>query len=207
MVLSWWVAPTGAFLHRCRSARAPICRRREVRQVIPTALASKGPVGYVATGLKPGGGFESHCCTSNRRHPRYSTAACYSIRIADLMQSHLRATLRRLPLDRLPGMTVCHGQIALNCSTLPNGRRHQTWSQQNRTTQNIFLCAGSGCKGRRENVPRGRLDRRVSAVVVQDKCPPKRSAEMSPVYWGIVSDVDAGRVAGDRRVGGVSVSM
>ena len=63
------------------------------------------------------------------------------------------------------------------------------------------------CKGRRENVPRGRLDRRVWAVVVQDKCPPKRSAEMSPVYWGIVSDVDAGRVAGDRRVGGVSVSM
>ena len=59
-----------------------------------------------------------------------------------LMQSHLRATLRRLPLDRLPSMTVCHGQIALNCSTLPNGRRHQTWSQQNRTTQNIFPCAG-----------------------------------------------------------------
>ena len=44
-------------------------------------------------------------------------------------------------------------------------------------------------------------------VVVQDKCPPKRSAEMSPVYWGIVSDVDAGRVADDRRVGGVSASM
>ena len=63
------------------------------------------------------------------------------------------------------------------------------------------------CKGRRENVPRGRLDRRVWTVVVQDKCPPKRSAEMSPVYWGIVSDVDAGRVAGDRRVGGVSASM
>ena len=63
------------------------------------------------------------------------------------------------------------------------------------------------CKGRRENVPRGRLDRRVWAVVVQDKCPPKRSAEMSPVYWGIVSDVDAGRVAGDRRIGGVSASM
>ena len=30
---------------------------------------------------------------------------------------------------------------------------------------------------------------------------------MSPVYWGIVSDVDAGRVAGDRRGGGVSASM
>ena len=66
---------------------------------------------------------------------------------------------------------------------------------------------GTRCKGRRENVPRGRLDRRVWAVVVQDKCPPKRSAEMSPVYWGIVSDVDAGRVAGDRRIGGVSASM
>ena len=44
-------------------------------------------------------------------------------------------------------------------------------------------------------------------VVVQDKCPPKRSAKMSPVYWGIVSDVDTGRVAGDRRVGGLSASM
>ena len=30
---------------------------------------------------------------------------------------------------------------------------------------------------------------------------------MSPVYWVIVSDVDAGRVADDRRVGGVSASM
>ena len=30
---------------------------------------------------------------------------------------------------------------------------------------------------------------------------------MSPVYWGIVSDVDAGRVADDRRIGGVSTSM
>ena len=30
---------------------------------------------------------------------------------------------------------------------------------------------------------------------------------MSPVYWGIVSDVDAGRVADDRRIGGVSASM
>ena len=47
----------------------------------------------------------------------------------------------------------------------------------------------------------------IAAVVVQHKCPSKRSAEMSPVYWGIVSDVDAGRVAGDRRVGGVLVSM
>ena len=46
-----------------------------------------------------------------------------------------------------------------------------------------------------------------AAVVVQDKCPPKRSAEMSPVYWGIVSDVDAGRIAGDRRIGGLSASM
>ena len=63
------------------------------------------------------------------------------------------------------------------------------------------------CKGRRENVPRGRLDRRVWAVEVQGKCPAKRSAKMSPVYWGIVSDVDAGRVAGDRRVGGLLTSM
>ena len=45
-------------------------------------------------------------------------------------------------MDRLPSMTVCHGQIALNCSTSPNGWRHHTWSQQNRTTQNIFPCAG-----------------------------------------------------------------
>ena len=30
---------------------------------------------------------------------------------------------------------------------------------------------------------------------------------MSPVYWVIVSDVDAGRVAGDHRVGGLSASM
>ena len=30
---------------------------------------------------------------------------------------------------------------------------------------------------------------------------------MSPIYWGIVSDVDAGRIAGDRRIGGVSASM
>ena len=44
-------------------------------------------------------------------------------------------------------------------------------------------------------------------VVVQDKCPPKRSAEMSPVYSGIVSDVDAGRVADDRRIGGLSTLM
>ena len=109
------------------------------------------------------------------------------------------------------GQTSQHDRLSWANRTelfcLAERRRHHTWSQQNRTTQNIFPCAGSGCKGRRENVPRGRLDRRVSAVVVQDKCPPKRSAEMSPVYWGIVSDVDAGRVAGDRRVGGVSVSM
>ena len=32
------------------------------------------------------------------------------------------------------------------------------------------------CKGRRENVPRGRLDRRVWAVEVQGKCPVKCSA-------------------------------
>ena len=31
-------------------------------------------------------------------------------------------------------------------------------------------------------------------VVVQGRCPPKCSAEMSPVYSGIVSDVDAGKV-------------
>ena len=36
------------------------------------------------------------------------------------------------------------------------------------------------------------------AVDVQGKSPPKRSAKMSPVYSGIVSDVDAGRVASDR---------
>ena len=30
---------------------------------------------------------------------------------------------------------------------------------------------------------------------------------MSPVYCGIVSDVDAGRVADDRRVGGLSTLM
>ena len=44
-------------------------------------------------------------------------------------------------------------------------------------------------------------------VDVQGECPLNCSAKMSLGYSGIVSDVDAGRLAGDRRVGGFSASM
>ena len=54
---------------------------------------------------------------------------------------------------------------------------------------------------------RASAKRTTVAVDVQGECPPKRSAKISRVYAGIVSDVDAGRVAGDRRGGGFSASM
>ena len=47
----------------------------------------------------------------------------------------------------------------------------------------------------------------IAAVDVQGECPLNCSAKMSLGYSGIVSDVDAGRLAGDRRVGGFSASM
>ena len=56
--------------------------------------------------------------------------------------------------------------------------------------------------------PVGSGEPRVSrAVDVQGECPLNCSAKMSLGYSGIVSDVDAGRLAGDRRVGGFSASM
>ena len=44
-------------------------------------------------------------------------------------------------------------------------------------------------------------------VAVQDKCPSKCSAEMSPVWSAMVSDGDTVDATGDRRVGGFSASM
>ncbi len=57
------------------------------------------------------------------------------------------------------------------------------------------------------NLSRAAVKRTTVAVDVQGKCPPKRSAKMSHVYSGMVSDGRVAGVARDRRVGGLSASM
>ena len=72
-----------------------------------------------------------------------------------------------------------------------------------RPSEGQFHAAFLKCVGRRENVPRGRLGRRIWAADVQGNCPANCSAEMSNAYSSMVSD--AGR--GCRLVGGLSASI